>query len=288
MLSSRVPRSVSAVHERPPIRIGNQTAYSAATIYAPFEFALDNGFDAFEWFPDKKNTGAGWMINDIPKKMRAEIRRTAASNDMRLSVHAPWPSDPLTTADAAAFQETVEFADEIGASLLNTHLRPDSGPKIFTYALRPFFTLLQGRDIQLSVENTVYTSPSDFNLFFDYLKKNTEDIPFVGMCLDIGHANLCSETRNDYLRFLDMLDKEVPIIHIHMHENYGDQDSHLTIFSGPAGKDPSGIEGLIARLKRRNFRGSIIFEQWPDPKSLLIDARDRLIHIINKTNEPDS
>jgi phosphoglucan,water dikinase len=287
MWYSQGPRSVSAMPEGKLIRIGNQTAYSAAALMAPFEFALDNGFDAFEWFPDKKVTGEGWLVNDISGDMRAQIRKTAEAHDLRLSVHAPWPSDPLLEADAAAFPDTVEFAEDLGASLLNIHLRSDRGPEAFSEALRPLLSLLRGKGIRLSVENTVYSSPSDFNIFFDHLRKfDSHDSPLVGMCLDIGHANLCSETRNDYLRFLDLLDDDVPIIHIHMHENYGDRDSHLTVFSGPAGKDPSAIEGLIRRLKKRNFSGSVIFEQWPEPKSLLLDARERLIQIIAKEDAP--
>lgn len=269
--------------DSPLIKIGNQTAYSAATIMEPFDFAVDNGFDAFEWFPDKKITGEGWQAGDIPKEMRAKILRAAAARNMRLSVHAPWPSDPLTPANAASFPETIGLAVDIGASLLNIHLRSDQGPAAFAEALRPLLALIGEAGMHLSVENTVYTSPSDFNLFFRQLRKSySGDISLAGMCLDIGHANLSSETRNDYLRFLDLLDDEVPIIHLHMHENYGDLDSHLTVFTGPAGRDPSGIEGLIGRLKRRNFSGSIILEQWPEPKRLLIEARDRLIHIINK------
>ncbi len=272
--------------DSPLIKIGNQTAYSAATIMEPFGFAVDNGFDAFEWFPDKKITGEGWRTGDIPKEMRAKIRRTAADCNMRLSVHAPWPSDPLTPDSAASFTETIEFAGDIGASLINVHLRSDLGPAAFAEALRPLLALIGEAGMRLSVENTVYTSPSDFNLFFRQLRKSySGDISLVGMCLDIGHANLCSETRNDYLRFLDLLDDEVPIIHLHMHENYGDRDSHLTVFTGPAGRDPSGIEGLIRRLKRRNFSGSIILEQWPEPQRLLIEARDRLIHIIHKAED---
>ena len=36
------------------VRLGNQTSCWAATPFEPFEFALASGFDAFEWFPDKK------------------------------------------------------------------------------------------------------------------------------------------------------------------------------------------------------------------------------------------
>jgi phosphoglucan,water dikinase len=106
------------------------------------------------------------------------------------------------------------------------------------------------------------------------------------MCLDLGHANLCEATLNDYLKFIDLLDSRVPIIHIHLHENYGDHDSHLPLFTGPAGKNDSGIKGFIERMRRRNFSGCIILEQWPKPPGLLNDARNRLFKIIGISERP--
>ncbi len=248
---------------------------------APFEFAVKNGFEAFEWFPDKKITGEGWLLSDITKEIRSSIYQTAAAKNMRLSVHAPWQSNPTMPDGTASLKDAVAFGVDIGASLLNIHLNSDKPYAALTELLRPLLALTAEAGIDLSVENTVLTSPSDFNLFFSQLHTlPSGEISHVGMCLDIGHANLCAETRNDYLRFLDMLDEKIPIIHLHMHENYGDHDSHLTIFTGPAGRNASGIEGLIDRLKRRRFSGSIILEQWPEPQSLLIEARERLIQII--------
>ncbi len=256
---------------------------------APFEFAVKNGFDAFEWFPDKKVTGEGWELSNISGEMRLDIRQTAAAKNMRLSVHAPWQADPITPAGAAFLTDAIVFAVDIGASLLNIHLNSDTAYADLTESLRPLLKLTAEAGINLSVENTVLTSPSDLNLFFGQLRTlPSGEISHVGMCLDIGHANLCAGTRNDYLRFLDMIDERIPIIHLHMHENYGDQDSHLTVFTGPAGRDASGIERLIERLKRRSFSGSIILEQWPEPHSLLIDARERLIRIMEKeADEPE-
>jgi sugar phosphate isomerase/epimerase len=102
----------------------------------------------------------------------------------------------------------------------------------------------------------------------------------VGLCLDVGHANLCAETRNDYLAYVDRLDPEVVISHVHLHENWGDEDSHLTLFTGPAGRDPASLEGLVDRLVRRGFAGCIILEQWPHPLALLDLARDQLADLI--------
>ena len=92
------------------------------------------------------------------------------------------------------------------------------------------------------------------------------------MCLDSGHANLFAGTRNDYLKFVDRLGDHVPILHWHAHENWGDCDSHLTLFTGPAGRDPTGLRMLVDRFLRRGYVGSIILEQWPSPPQLLVDA----------------
>ena len=100
------------------------------------------------------------------------------------------------------------------------------------------------------------------------------------MCLDPGHANLCRETLNDYLRFIDLLDPRIPIIHVHMHENHGDSDSHLPLFTGPARHNPSGIRGIIDRLSGRGFSGAIILEQWPRPRRMLHEARKRLAEML--------
>ncbi len=81
--------------ETPHIRIGNQTAFSSPSLTAPFIYAIINKFDAFEWFPDVKESGKGWTEQDIGKKTRTIIRQLAEKHDITLSVHAPWQANPL-------------------------------------------------------------------------------------------------------------------------------------------------------------------------------------------------
>jgi sugar phosphate isomerase/epimerase len=272
--------------ERVRIRIGNQTSFSAPTILQPFEYAVANGFDAFEWFPDRKKSGAGWTESDMSKETRIIIRDTALAHDISLSVHTPNQLNPLSS-ETEIFLQTIRFAQDIGSTLLNIHLYPDNGITEYVKAIIPLIKHLAETGIRLSIENTPDIGPHEFNELFRHLR-NTGLIHAdnVGMCFDLGHANLYEETRNDYLKYIDMLDPLVPVIHIHMHENYGDSDSHLPIFTGPAGNDASGINGLIERMKKRNFSGSIILEQWPYPEGLLNEARTRLLDIINNLVEP--
>jgi phosphoglucan, water dikinase len=262
-------------------QIGNQTACFAAFPSEPFDYALAQGFDAFEWFPDKK-PGAGWDESDLTDGARQTIRNTARAHGLRLSVHARWQANLLAPDSASLVWKDLQLACDLGAALLNVHLFHEQGLAAFVEAIVPLIRRTAAAGLQLAIENTPHHAPEHFNELFARLRA-LESLPtgHVGMCLDPGHANLCAATRNDYLGFCDRLDSQVPIIHLHLHENWGDADTHLPLFTGPAARDDSGIRGLLARLRQRHFSGAVILEQWPHPPSLLNHARDRLLQLWN-------
>jgi len=266
------------------VRIGNQTAPSAQRLAEPFEYAVENGFDAFEWFLDTHKLGDAWEeAEPNPEELR-EIGRTAAENDVQLSVHAPWWIDPLEPQGYEHLVRSLDFAIEMGARNLNTHIRSKRGIEAFVEILTPFLRRLADLPVRLSIENIPSSTPEEFNeLFARFADAGVDGGGLVGMCLDLGHANLCPLTRNDYLGFVDRLAPHVPIVHLHLHENYGDEDAHIPLFSGPSGRDPSGIEGFVDRMKGRGFSGCGILEVWPDPPSLLKQARDQLLRMFNST-----
>ena len=265
------------------IHIGNQTACWAATPMTPFDYAVAKGFDAFEWFPDKK-PGAGWDESDLDAAQRRNICETARARGIHLSVHARWQANPLQPDSAPLFLRDIELARDVGATLLNIHFYQEQGIAAYVEAIKPLIQQTAEAGLQLAIENTPYHSPEDFNELFARLRKlDSISTAHVGMCLDLGHANLCATTRNDFLKFFDRLDPQLPLIHLHLHENWGDRDSHLPLFTGPSGRDDSGISGLMERIQRRKFSGSIILEQWPEPPSLLNNARYRLNKLISES-----
>jgi sugar phosphate isomerase/epimerase len=263
------------------LRIGNQTSITCADRVEPFAFALRSGFDAFEWFEDKKVhadcTTAGWDEADMDRDQRDWIRETGKAHDVRFTVHAPWQANPLHAGGFDVLFRSLAFARDIGATLVNLHLSMDEGAAGFARALIPLSRAAADACVRLSIENTPHTTPADFNeTFARFAELDAAPSGTVGMCLDIGHANLCATTHNDVLRYLDELAPGVPLIHLHVHENYGDADSHLTLFTGPAAGDDSAIRGLVQRLRLRDYRGVMILEQWPDPPELLVNAATRL------------
>jgi sugar phosphate isomerase/epimerase len=260
------------------IRIGNQTSCHVPA-RLPYEFALRHHFDAFEWFSDKGPSG--WCEADTGAAERRALRRAADGADLRFSVHAPAAADPVDPAGAAAVRRSIDFAADVGAPLVNLHLFARHGGRAFAEALGPLLEAARAPGVVLSLENTPQTSPDDFNAVFAALGGMPEAAGRVGMCLDMGHANLCPATPNDYVGFVDRLGHHVPIIHWHAHENWGDRDSHLTLFTGPSARDERGLRGLVRRLLRRGFRGSVVLEQWPQPSELLVQARDRFLRLVD-------
>jgi sugar phosphate isomerase/epimerase len=259
--------------EGPRIRIGNQTSCQVPS-RLPYEFALRHGFDAFEWFSDQGRYG--WCEADMDAVQRRVLRGEAAGHGMLLSVHAPFAANPMGREGAAAIRRSIDFAGDVAAGVVNVHLFADRGARAYADALGPLLEAARAAGVRLSLENTPQTSPDDFNAVFGVLSAMPEAEGRVGMCLDMGHANLQSSTRNDYLGFVDRLGAHVPIVHWHAHENWGDRDSHLTLFTGPSAHDDRGLRGLVLRLVRRGFSGSVVLEQWPHPPRLLVESRDRL------------
>ncbi|RKZ91976.1 MAG: hypothetical protein DRR19_05600 [Candidatus Parabeggiatoa sp. nov. 1] len=263
------------------IRIGNQTSFSAIDFMEPFNYAISNGFKTFEWFPDKNEAGSGWVESDVDDSLRNYIRETALIHDCQLTVHAPKWANPFSTDVHQTMADCLRFANDISAKLLNIHLHTEKCLENYVNAIAPIILNTSRAGIKLSIENTPSTTPHDFNRLFALINGKTDmDTSHVGMCLDVGHANLCHSTHNDYIKYLNLLDAQVPIIHIHLHENYGDHDSHLTIFTGPSADNDTGIRTLLEILIKRGFSGSMVMEQWPEPQALLNQAYTRLEEIL--------
>lgn len=261
------------------IRVGNQTNCNVAA-QRTFEFAVKNGFDAFEWFSDPGLVG--WCEDSMSDSEIACIKSISRQNDILCSVHAPWRADPTTRHGLAEILCSIRFAGKIGAGLVNFHMFPQYQPLTYAEAIRPLIEAATDENVRLSIENTCQSSPESFNAVFAILEKIPEAVGQTGMCLDMGHANLFSETRNDYVKYVNRLSDHVPIIHWHAHENSGSTDDHTPLFRGPSAKDDGMLRQLIKILQKRRFCGSVVMEQWPNPPEILVSTRNSLLQLWNR------
>src|SRR5450755_568579 len=146
----RAPRTEFKMPETPALRIGNQSALSAPTLLRPFEYAVESGFDAFEWLPDRNGSGAGWDESSLDRDAREYIKRTARAHDIRLSVHAPWTANPLDPQAQPILLRQIDLARDIGAAVLNIHLYTESGMDAYVRAIAPILKRLSESDIKLA------------------------------------------------------------------------------------------------------------------------------------------
>lgn len=266
------------------IRIGNQTARGAGQMFEPFEYAVQCGFDAFEWFSDRQG-GQGFDFSQLDDAACRRLKQRAKAEDIRYSVHAPLAARPMTPQGQTLVKTAMDFARSIGAAVVVVHMDEQAAAGHYAQALKSILARRRGGSVTLAVENVPSTGPEVFNQLFEAVAK-LACRNRVGMCFDLGHANLYWQTRNDYLAYMDGLGEHVPMIHAHVHENAGDADSHLPLFTGPAGEDSRGVQAWVSRILERGFQGLMIMEQWPDPPALLCQARDRLRRLISKASGP--
>ncbi|MGA1823046.1 MAG: hypothetical protein ACMUIP_00190 [bacterium] len=261
-------------------RIGNQTSCHSQHILDPFEFAITHRFESFEWFFDKNMDGSGLDISRVDASFKKYIKQTADNADLSLSVHAPCNISLYSEKDIRVLHEIINFTIDIKARVLVLHFDSSMGLMGFLTRIENVAQDLSNTDIALALENTPENGPLEFNQFFNTM--TTRGGGKVGMAFDIGHANLFRDFRNNYVGYLNALEPHVPINHLHFHENSGESDSHDTIFSTYSKDNDLGIRTVMEILIERCSSANIIFEQWPYPRSLLVDARDRLQKIINQ------
>lgn len=261
------------------IRIGNQTNCNVPAL-KPFGFALEHGFDAFEWFSDYGS--AGWNEQTFTAEKIDEIRRCGRDNDIRFSVHAPWRSDPTTVSGRDEILRSIGFARKICAKIVNLHLFPEYEPALFVQAILPLLAAA-GEDIGISLENVPLCSPENINQVFSCLLDSGKMPVAAGLCLDIGHAGIFAETRGDFCAYLGRIAEFVPISHLHIHENDGELDQHLPLFTGKCSTDEEPVKKLISILKARGFSGSMIMEQWPSPPEILVATRSHLLDLLKES-----
>jgi sugar phosphate isomerase/epimerase len=178
--------------------------------------------------------------------------------------------------------KTLEMARKLGANLITVHggsyLDESERYKSIIRArktleeVNPYF-----RDVRLCVENLptighVDDIKKEFPQGMTETRFLIEDLENVGVCLDVGHANVVE----DVLVFYDMLKKSGKLWDFHLHDNLGDKDTHLRI---NAGNIP--FWELFAHLKKDHYKGllSIELDTWcrkEMEKEERIDALEKL------------
>ncbi|MDI3483184.1 MAG: hypothetical protein PWQ88_1055 [Candidatus Methanomethylophilaceae archaeon] len=203
------------------------------------------------------------------------LMEVAPSYDTRLSIHAPISdinlgalSERMREAATMEILLTLECAAHLNVKMVTLHpgYRPmvmegifDSRAEEMTKkSLRIIDRLCHDYGVQVALENM----PNFFMMQgrtveeFERLLEGLE----MGICFDIGHAHTVGQIKE----FMEMKDR---FINLHVHDNDGSADQHLTIGEGTA-----PIEEVIRDLS--GYDGHMVIEA----KSLdsAVHSRERL------------
>jgi sugar phosphate isomerase/epimerase len=227
-----------------------------------------HGFERVEIFANRPH------FDQASEEQLAEVEE--ALRDAKLiphSVHAPIAESlaggrwgrPLSIAQAdersrteavEEVQASIAVASRLGASLVVVHVGvPDSqqppagdnSPAAVRRSLEHLHEVAARAGVTLAVEvmpNRLSSAETLVRLIEDDL-----ELPGVGICLDVGHANLMG----DVVDAIETVSGHV--VTTHVHDNAGRRDDHLLPFEGRINWDSA-----LMALQKIGYDGALVFE----------------------------
>jgi len=178
---------------------------------------------------------------------------------VRLSLHTG-----LGRCDEDLFRKEVDMAAFLGADLLVTHestLGLRSGDESAeNRCCRNVLEYARSRDVLVVLENGT----------FETLEGALALVEDLGICLDIGHANIDARGVDQFLeRFCRA------IRHVHLSDNYGQTDDHLVPGDGYISMED--WRSLFGTLRQVGYSGTFVLElNTAEPRRSAKKAREFL------------
>lgn len=215
--------------------------------------AINLGFNNIEVLDEWSHRLDGKRVQEL-----VELKRGYSLNYV---IHAPYdginistPQRVLRVAALKLIEKSMKYAHNLEAKLVVVHsgfrspldyLKPKTSWSLFLEVLKRLDRLASDLDIYVGVENmpsgtvAIIQSCEEALMLIEEIRT----LEKVGLTLDVGHSNTIDvhEARNYLLKVSKYL------LHIHLHDNNGEVDSHLAVGSGTI--NWASIVPLIKGLK---------------------------------------
>ena len=227
-----------------------------ASTLAGIEFELEKTLDFIE------NLGIEYaeLVHQYPAEfIDSEILE---SYSLKYSIHAPFmdvniasPQDQSRLNSIAQIKSSIDLANEINAEAVVVH------PGLISFLANKYFKkevyefanqsikeigdYAKNLGVMATIENMPNFEPMIYQNIADLNQLLVENE--MHMTLDIGHANHVGYAPDEMI-----FDS---IKHIHVHDNLGDDDSHL-----PLGEGSIDLKYIINTLESKNYDGIYILE----------------------------
>lgn len=207
-----------------------------------------------------------------PPEIGADLKKTVIENlgtyDLTPTVHGPYDDINLASfkerirrSSLDIMKDCIDFADEIGSTIIVIHggscsihqiKRYGDAVQRFRASLLELAMYAHDRGIKIGVENKQLGRDREVVLYPDeHFEVVQEYADFdVRAVVDIGHAHTA---QIDLPKYVEKM--EPYLIEMHMHDNDGASDAHVTL-----GKGSADVRGVLQVLKRTGFKGPVILE----------------------------
>jgi sugar phosphate isomerase/epimerase len=210
--------------------------------------------------------------SELFSKRIDSLRKKADESNIKFSFHMPHSisiSDilsPIRKAGINYFAESIIKAEELGAEILTVHMgnfywfpveklmRKNARMRLLK-SLDIILEQCVKHKVKLALENLVpiphgneYYQVGDSLDDFEYIFTRI-DSPYIGFCLDTGHANMAEGVCEYINEFSNRL------LNVHFHDNMGTDDTHMVIGQGTV-----DWKIFVSTLKKINYNGPLISE----------------------------
>ncbi len=209
------------------------------------------------------------------QSIESRFRELLPSYNLSYSIHAPISDINIASLNERIREDsiieiltTAESAANLNIDLITVHpgLTSMAVPYMEEKAVEKAKKSLSSIDrisaeygVRIAVENM----PS-FPFMLGHTAEEMEDLigmTNLGFCLDIGHANTTGQIDELIEKFSDRL------INIHIHDNHGEMDEHLTL-----GEGNIDFKSIIGKLK--GYTGNFVIESKSFPSA--VESQDYL------------
>ncbi len=268
--------------------------FSDKSISAPIAAMKETGFRHLDLSMYNINyEGSPWRTQDGWKKEVEDCRKIADELGFDFcQAHAPDPGNADENA-VIAIRNSIKACGMLGIphTVIHGVVKNNTTPEEFFENNVSFYKQFEADLEEAGVDLLIENSASAWNPFY-YLRTGAEMRAFVeraGMkrlhiCWDVGHGNV--EGRNQYDDVVAMGDE---LRALHIHDNFGDADSHIQPLSGIVNYDLL-LKGLIDS----GYSGDFTFEAcetlrhhncWPHSRRFVSEddlLKDPPLHIVQK------
>jgi sugar phosphate isomerase/epimerase len=196
------------------------------------------------------------------------LKKAIEGKNIGLSIHAPFADINIASTSAVIrhaimkrLKKSIELSAQLNPDYWVFHpgiqsavsdALPNLDWKINLESTRELLREARKHGLRITIENVPEPFPflmkkvNEFERFYEDLEDDGLDL---GITFDVGHANINGQINEFIERFRDK------IIHVHLHDNNGDVDSHLGIGCGSI-----NWTEVISALKNINYKGALVIE----------------------------